>query len=70
MQTKDKVSFISFVLNFSVEYLPSVLQSCQEVIVGRLDGRERISSRGKENSYCVDARRTAKQTIVPVEGVT
>ena len=38
MDAKNKVSFISFVLNVSVEYLPSVLQSHQEVIVGRLDG--------------------------------
>ena len=70
MQTRNKVSFISFVLNILVEYQPSVLQSHQKVIVGRLDGRERISSHGKENSYCVDARKTAKQTIVPVERVT
>ena len=40
---------ISFVLNFLVEYLPSVLQSHQEVIVDRLDGSSwRISSHGKE----------------------
>ena len=49
MNAKKKVSFISFVLNFIVEYLPSVLQSHQEVIVGRLDGSSwRISSHGKE----------------------
>ena len=45
----SRVSFTSFVLNFLVEYLPSVLQSHQEVIVGHLDGSSwRISSRGKE----------------------
>ena len=49
MNAKNKVSFISFVLNFSVEYLPSVLQSHQEVTVDRLDGSSwRISSHGKE----------------------
>ena len=49
MNAKNKVSFISFVLNLSVEYLPSVLQSHQEVIVDRLDGSSwRISSYGKE----------------------
>ena len=49
MNAKNKVSFISFVLNFIVEYLPSFLQSHQEVIVGRLDGSSwRISSHGKD----------------------
>ena len=49
MDAKNKVSFISFVLNFLVEYLPSVLQSHQEVIVARLDGSFwRIRSHGKE----------------------
>ena len=49
MNAKNKVSFISFVLNFLVEYLPSVLLSHQEVILGRLDGSSwRISSHGKE----------------------
>ena len=49
MNAKNKVSFISFVLNVLVEYLLSVLQSHQEVIVGRLDGSSwRISSHGKE----------------------
>ena len=49
MNAKNEVSFISFVLNFLVEYLPSVLKSHQEVIVGRLDGSAwRISSHGKE----------------------
>ena len=49
MNAKNKVSFISFVLNFLVEYLPSVLQSHQEVIVGRLDGSFwKISYHGKE----------------------
>ena len=38
MNAKNKVSFISFVLNFLVEYLPSVFQSHQKVIVSRLDG--------------------------------
>ena len=37
MNAKNKVSFISFVLNFLVEYLSSVLQSHQEMIVSRLD---------------------------------
>ena len=46
---KNKVSFIFFVLNLLVEYLPSVLQSHQEVIVGRWNGSSwRISSHGKE----------------------
>ena len=49
MNAKNRVSFISFVLNILVEYLPSVLQNHQEVIVGRLDGSSwRISSHGKE----------------------
>ena len=49
MNAKNKVSLISFVLNFLIEYLPSVLQSHQEVIVGRLDGSSwRISSHDKE----------------------
>ena len=49
MNAKNKVSFIPFVLNFLVEYLPSVLQNDQEVIAGRWDGSSwRISSHGKE----------------------
>ena len=49
MNAKNKVSFISFVQNVLVEYLPSVLQSHQEMIVGRLDGSSwRICSHGKE----------------------
>ena len=49
MNAKNKVSFISFVLNFLVEYLPFILQSHQEVIVGRLDGSSwRTSSHGKK----------------------
>ena len=48
MNAKNKVSFISFVLNFLVKYLPSVLQSHQEVIVGHLDSSSwRISSHRK-----------------------
>ena len=50
MNAKNIVSFISFVLNFLVECLPSVLQSHQEAIVGRLDGSSwRISFHGKGN---------------------
>ena len=46
---KINVSSISFVLNVLVEYLPSVLQSHQEVIVSRSDASSwRISSHGKE----------------------
>ena len=41
-----KESFISFVLNFLVEYLPSVLQSHQEAIVG--GSSRRISYLGEE----------------------
>ena len=55
MNTKNKVSFISFALKFLVEYLSSVLQSYHEVIGGggggggRLDGSSwRINSHGKE----------------------
>ena len=49
MNAKDKVSFFSLVLNVLVEYLPSALQSHQELIVSRLDGTSwRISSHDKE----------------------
>ena len=43
-----KESFISFVLNFLVEYLPSVLQSHQEAIVGGSSRRISYVYHGKE----------------------
>ena len=49
MNAKNIVSFISFLLKFLVEYLPSDLQIHQEVIVNCLDGTSwRISSHSKE----------------------